>query len=183
MGLKTFTEGDIELTLPESTIKLDETPKCTPEGMKLVDFCFCADGKIYLIELKDPSHPKAARNRDDEIKRLIGNDLINSELAPKARGSYTWLHLMKKDNAPIVYIVLLGTSVLPIEDKALLTGFMDKLRTQIIHESGEPWLRDYIDNVIVVTDSDWDKVFDDFGWRLRRLSADVADESSGHAEV
>ena len=170
MGLRTFIEGDIELALPESAIRLDAAPKSTPQGMKLVDFCFHASGTCYLIEVKDPSHPRAGRNQMREIKKLKGKELINSQLAPKARGSYTWLHLMEEDTVPIVYIVLLGTSALRIE-KPLLVHFQDRLRKQIEQEPGMSWRRRYIKAVIVVTDLDWNKVFRRFGWQLRRQSA------------
>ncbi len=170
MALKAFTEDDIELTLPDSTIKLDERPKSTPKGMQLADFHFTHGGRAFLIELKDPSHPKAARNIPSEVKKLQGDGLISEQLAPKARGSYCWLHLMKDDKEPITYIVLLGTSALPNE-RALLLGFKDRLLRRIRHEPGEPWKRAFIADCIVVSDTDWNRVFKTQGWTLKRLSA------------
>ncbi len=170
MPLKSFTEGDIELTLPDSAVKLDELPENTPDGMKLADFYFRHKGKSYLIELKDPSHPNAVANRKSELKKIKTNGLIKQSLVPKARGSYTWLHLMKKDDLPIVFIALLGTSALP-DHKALLLGFKDELLRKIENEAGTPWCRKYIKDCVVVSDSNWDKVFQSFGWKLKRRNA------------
>lgn len=170
MALKAFTEDDLELRLPATTVKLDARPKATPKGMQLADFCFTQGGRIFLIELKDPSNPMATRNIAREVKKLQGDELIADQLVPKARGSYTWLHLMREDKEPVIYVVLLGTSALP-DEKALLLGFKDRLLKRIRNEPGEQWKRKYIADCIVVSDTDWNRIFKKQGWTLSRLSA------------
>ena len=170
MKLKWHAEGDIELLLPESTVKLDELPKKKPQGMKLVDYWVRYKKKTYLIEIKDPSHPDAPeKNRMEETERIKEKELIAEDLVPKVRGSYTWLHLMEEDEGPIIYIVLLGISGL--HEKIQLLTFKDRLKKKTLNEAGVPWKRRYISDFTVVSDLNWNQIFRKFGWQLKRSSS------------
>ncbi|MCP4219356.1 MAG: hypothetical protein GY765_32275 [bacterium] len=156
-----FKEGELvfDFTGAGFVEKLDEKGKQAPSGLKLVDFVVEEDSRTLLIEVKDPSHSKATpKERKKQAKRMNNNQLINEHLVPKARGSYTYLHLMKRDNNPFLYVVLLGLEQLQVE-KALLVNFKEQLLRRLRQECEEPWERQYINDCIVVTVEDWDKKF------------------------
>lgn len=142
--------------------KLDEKGVPMPSDMKLVDFVVEEDARMLLIEIKDPSHSKTpAKGREEYIKKLGGNQLISEELVPKIRGAYTYLHLMKRDSKPFLYVVVFGLDRYPNE-KALLIGFKERLLKRILHEGKEPWKRQYIKDCIVVTIDGWNEHFKNY---------------------
>ena len=123
---------------------------------------------MLLVEVKDPSHSRAPDDaREEYIQRLQSNELIFDELTPKARDSYTYLHLMARDNKPFLYVVLLELGDFSNE-KALLTGFKDRLLRRIRQEADTPWERRYIKDCAVLTVDTWNDAFPD--WPVRRTS-------------
>lgn len=143
--------------------KLDRQDKPKPEGMCLVDFVIEETDKIFLIEIKDPCRRKAPEsNKKAFLKQLKQKTLINKSLVPKARDSYTYLHLMERDNKPFFFVVVLGLDHLKF-DEALLLTFQDRLRERIRKEAAEPWKRKYIKDCIVVTTENWPKYFPEYG--------------------
>lgn len=159
-----FKEGQLLFRFPGAgrVEKLDEIGTNNPVGLKLVDFVVEEVTRTLLIEVKDPS---AGNVPEKEIRRftgrLRGDELICDHLVPKARGSYTYLHLMKRDSKPFVYIVVLGLERFP-EETALLMGFKDRLLQRIRKEGKEPWKRQYIKDCIVVTLTGWNNKFKNY---------------------
>ncbi|HIJ94865.1 MAG TPA: hypothetical protein HPP94_03830 [Desulfuromonadales bacterium] len=165
-----YREGELEFdfTAAKSVDKLDDTKRKLPEGMQFVDFVVEDDARLLLIEVKDPScsakggTPQAeaaiAKSRADFTKKIENDSLISQELTPKARDSYTYLHLMKKDSRPMLYAFLLGADKLTL-DPALLIGFKDRLLARIRHEADQPWSRNYLADCIVLTESNWTSIF------------------------
>jgi hypothetical protein len=142
--------------------KLDEEGIPKPSGMKLVDFVVEEETRTLLIEVKDPSESKAPdKQREEYARKLGGNELISDQLVPKARSSYTYLHLMKRDSKPFLYVVVFGLERFP-DEKALLVGFKDRLLKRIRCEGKEPWKRQYIKDCIVVTLNGWNKCFKNY---------------------
>ena len=159
-----FKEGELVFQFhgAEKVEKLDEEGIPKPSGMKLVDFVVEEDTRTLLIEVKDPSaRTVPGHQREKYAKKFNGNELISDQLVPKARGSYTYLHLMKRDSKPFLYVVVFGLERFPNE-KALLMGFKDRLLQRIRNEGKEPWKRQYIKGCIVVTCDNWNNLFKNY---------------------
>ncbi len=165
-----YQEGELkfDFTAAKSVEKLDDSKRKLPTGMQFVDFVVEDDARILLIEVKDPScsakgaNPQAeaaiTKSRTDFMKKIANDSLIAQELTPKARDSYTYLHLMKKDSRPMLFAFLLGAEKLTL-DPALLLGFKERLLARLRHEADQPWSRNYMTDCIVLTESNWTTVF------------------------
>ncbi len=151
--------------------ELDRQGVKLPMHMKFVDLVIEREQDILLVEIKDPSH---SRSRDKErnayLKRLADNSLLSQELTPKARDSYLYLHLMERDHKPLTYVVLLGLDAFdPNVQKAVMTGFKDRLLASIREESFEAWRRKHIADCVVLSVESWNQRFPD--WPLNRIEA------------
>ena len=179
MSTKTFKaeeNADLEFTFPKNLgeYELDKQGVKLPTKMKFVDIVIERENDILLIEIKDPSHAMSdERQRKAYLKKLRNDELITQELTPKARDSYTYLHLMERDTKPFVYIVLLGLDAFDTTIQQIaLTGFKDRLLADIKEESHEAWKRKHISDCAVYSVATWNKYFPD--WPITRLSATAA---------
>jgi hypothetical protein len=151
-----FREGGLEFDFPSSSNpeRLDASVSGC-EGMKSVDFMVEEKRRDLLIEIKDPSQSKAPETeRKKFLEKIKGEGLINEELTPKARDSYTFLHLMQRDSREFIFVVFLGLGAIHHEP-ALLMSFKERLLRRIRQEASVPWRRNYIKDCIVVTESSW----------------------------
>lgn len=148
--------------------ELDKQGVKLPVRMKFVDLVIERDNDILLVEIKDPSHSRSKdKERNAYLKRLRDNSVLTQELTPKARDSYLYLHLMERDSKPFKYVVLLGLDAFdPIIQKAVMTGFKDRLQADVREESFEAWKRKHIADCVVLSVESWNQVFPD--WPLRR---------------
>lgn len=171
--MNTYTEGELSFDFPDglSVKKMDKQGIPIPMGMKLVDFVLRGNSDTYLLEIKDPSHSEAPdKNRADYKNRIKTKDLIAKELVPKARDSYTCLHLMEEDDKPFTYLVLLALDAWAGKDqKAMLLGFKDRLAKRLNQETDQPWERKYIKDCAVLTVEKWNSRFPD--WKVDRISS------------
>src|SRR5215831_18246032 len=104
-------EGELQFEFSGATSveRLDVQGQPRPQGMALVDFVVEENSRTLLIEIKDPSQqPVPETERRRFIRDMQHQALIHEELVPKARDSYTFLHLMERDTQPFVYVVVLG---------------------------------------------------------------------------
>jgi len=156
---------------------LDRQGVKLPLQMKFVDLVIEREADILLIEIKDPSHSKCPdKERNSYLKRLIDNTVLTQELTPKARDSYTFLHLMKRDDKPFKYVVLLGLDAFDSEkQKAILSGFKDRLLADIRCEAYEAWKRQHIADCVVLSVESWNATFPK--WPVTRLA--VANAGGG----
>ena len=160
--MATLSEGRLEFDFADAVAaeRLDRPGIPLPHGMALVDFVVEEAAKVLLIEVKDPEGAAAAHRRQavaDFIKKMQGDGLIHQEIVPKARDSYTFLHLMKRDEKTFILVVVLG-----IEsggDKALLGGFKNRLLARLRKEAEKEWARRYVQDCVVVTPETWSAVF------------------------
>lgn len=170
-------ELEFDFTKARTVTRLDDPELQRPEGMSFVDF-IVEDGRhLVMLEVKDPSckpkgrdaraQAKLELNRAEFLEALGKDTLISQKLTPKARDSYTWLHLMKRDTKPILYVFLLGVSELAI-DPALLLGFKDRLLARLRKEAAEPWARHYVTDCLVLTEETWNNAFPQYP--LARIS-------------
>lgn len=176
--MTTLQEGELafDFSRAQRAVRLDDRQKRTPEGLSLVDFVVEEPHRLLLIEVKDPSC--APRRDDDSARHAIAKErerflhkirsdtLISDELTPKARDSYTWLHLMRQDTKPIVYAFFLGADQLPV-DSGLLMRLRERLQARIAHEADQPWERPYVSACVVLTEKTWPQAFPDYP--VRRL--------------
>lgn len=161
-------ELEFDFSTAKTVDKLDDQTVLQPHGMQLVDFVVEDSHRLVMLEIKDPSgKPKGGgpgalaaikQSRAEFVKKLKNDSLIAHELTPKARDSYTWLHLMKRDSKPILYVFLLGVSELALEP-ALLLGFKDRLLAKLRKEAAQPWARHYVADCLVLTEATWSKAF------------------------
>lgn len=169
----THSEGELffDFSAARSVEKPDEPHQTKPEGWKLVDFVIEEDDRLLLVEIKDPScDPKAdtpearahlERERVDFVKKIGDRTLISKELTPKARNSYSLLHLMKRDDKPMLYVFLLGAAKLSVDLPSLL-AMKERLLDGLRQELGTPWARQYVTDCLVLTETTWSKAFPDY---------------------
>jgi hypothetical protein len=151
--------------------ELDKQGVKLPVRMKFVDLAIERENDVLLIEIKDPSNSKSPdKERDSYLKRLTDNSLLTQELTPKARDSYSFLHLMERDNKPFKYIVLIGLDAFdPAQQKAVLAGFKDRLMADIRCEAYEAWKRKHIADCAVLSVETWNQNFPQ--WPVTRQAA------------
>jgi hypothetical protein len=157
-------EGELEFDFGRSgsCFRLDEQGVPLPVGMSFVDFVVEDGDRYLLVEVKDPSDRSLSEDeRRDYANRLRGEELIHQKLTPKARDSYTYLHLMRMDSKPFVFVVVLGLEKLPIEPP-LLIGFQDRLTARLRKEGQSPWKHEYIQGCVVVDVGAWNRQFKHF---------------------
>ncbi len=148
--------------------ELDRQGVKLPVRMKFVDLVIERNEDILLVEIKDPSNSRCPdQERKSYLKRLADNSVLTQELTPKARDSYLYLHLMERDTKPFKYVVLLGLDAFdPHAQKAVMTGFKDRLLASIREESFEAWRRKHIADCIVLSVESWNQFFPE--WPLHR---------------
>jgi hypothetical protein len=151
--------------------ELDKQGVRLPHHMKFVDLVIERAADVLLVEIKDPSHSKSPdKERNSYLKRLSDNSVLTQELTPKARDSYSFLHLMKRDEKPFKYIVLVGLDAFDAkQQKAVLTGFKDRLMANIRCEAYAAWKRQHIADCVVLSVESWNRKFPD--WPVTRLAA------------
>ncbi len=170
--------ADLEFSFPEDLVweELDRQGIKLPVLMKFVDLVIERENDVLLVEVKDPSHTRApAGHRENYFKRLLSNSVVVEELTPKARCSYTFLHLMKRDTKPFKFVILLGLDgYSPAQQRFLLTGFKDRLEANIQCEADSPWKRQYISECLVLSVELWNKQFPK--WLVKRLGNTAGDD-------
>jgi hypothetical protein len=175
-----YIEKELTFTFPDDLQwgELDEQGIRLPHKMPLVDLVIERERDILLIEIKDPSHSNCPENeRVRYAKRLTDNSVLQQELTPKARNSYTFLHLMERDTKPFVYVVLLGLDAFEANlQKAILGGFKGRLMADISCETTTPWIRTHISDCVVLSVEAWNSTFAD--WPVTRIAPVAANEGA-----
>lgn len=149
--MEVLQEGELLFTFGEdwSASRLDERGVPVPHGMAFVDFVAEGDKEIVLIEVKDPAASRIEEGRRRFADRLKGEELVNRHLAPKARDSYTYLHLMRRDAKRMRLVVALGLDGMSVQEP-LLMALNDRLRLRLRQEGRQPWEREYMESCLVV---------------------------------
>lgn len=173
---KAEENAELLFEFPDEVVwdELDKQGVKLPVRMKFVDLVIERDADVLLVEIKDPSHSKSPdKERNSYLKRLSDNSVLTQELTPKARDSYLFLHLMERDGKPFKYIVLVGLDAFdPSQQKAVLTGFKDRLMADIRCEAYEAWKRRHIADCAVLSVETWNQNFPT--WPVTRSAAAAA---------
>ncbi len=151
-----FAEGELRFAFGDEwhAEHFDRPGASFPKGVSPVDFIAERADELVSVEVKDPSAAHApAANRQNFVKKMKSKELTHEELAPKARTSYGFLHLMARDTKPMRYVVVIGTERLSLQPP-LMAGLTDRLRDRLAQEADTPWKRTYISDCIVVSVED-----------------------------
>jgi len=149
-----------------SAERLDQPRTPQPQGMALVDFVVEEKHKTLLIEVKDPDgapSPHRANALSTFVSDMKADGLIHEKLVPKARDSYTFLHLMGRDDKSFVLVCLLGVGT---SDPALLGNFKNRLLSRLRQEAAIPWVRRYVEDCVVVTPTTWATFFPNYPLKI-----------------
>ena len=167
--------SDLEFSFPDDLTweSFDKPGFKLPQGMKLVDLVIERANDILLVEIKDYSNVLSpAHENIKNLKKLQDNSLISEELTPKVRDSYTYLHLMVRDDKPFKYVVLIGIDSFDHQvQKGVLGPFKDRLLADLRCETTEPWKRRHINDCVVMSVETWNNSADFSSWPITRLSA------------
>lgn len=165
-----FTESELNFHFPDNAKweRFDYSNEAgvrKPSGMKFVDLFIEEAEKFLLVEIKNPSTIEAKNHSAREklitkLEKFTDNELV-SGLVEKIRDSYTFLHLMKRDEKPITYIFLIHLEDTEKEKINFLT-VKDRLLNKIKHEAKEAWKRDYVKDCAVLGIKEWNKYFPDY---------------------
>lgn len=175
--MSTFEEGEIQIAFNDDwhAEKFDRDGVSWPKGVSPVDFVAERPGETVLLEIKDPSASAApAEQQINFVRKMQTKELTHNELVPKARSSYGFLHLMKRDEKPMRYVVAIGTEKLSIQP-ALLMNLSDRLRQRLARETNMPWKRSYVSDCVVVKVADVGKALP--GCTAQRIQAVTEDNS------
>jgi len=160
---------DFDFTGALHARRMDGQGSPMPGRMRKVDFLVEEGERVLLVEVKDPSDTRtSASNRRDFIPRLRSGRLINESLVPKCRDTYTYLHLMRQDDKPLLYVVLLS-----LYEHVLRPDFFGPLQARLAarlrKEAKRPWAREYVSSCLVVNMAGWNAIFP---YRLTRCLGD-----------
>ena len=135
----------------------------TIQGMRLVDFIVEEEDRTLLIEVKDPGQEDAILSERDkwQMDGHIRNK-IETNIVPKARDTYCYLHLMQETDRPIDLIFLLGYDE---PDANLRIGVLPHLKKRLRQEGPAPWKRPYIRESFFLRLEDFSRVCPSFSVR------------------
>ena len=154
--MKTFREGELELVFGEAwrAEHFDRPGMSWPRGVAPVDFIAEGRDEIVLLEVKDPSASGATSDQRQRFVRDMQAKVLTHEvLAPKARSSYGFPHLMARDTKPMRFVVAVGIENLSVQP-LLLEHLAERLRRRVKREGPDPWKREYVSACTVVPASD-----------------------------
>lgn len=168
---KAEENAELEFSFPDDLrwYELDKQGVRLPVKMSFVDLVIEREDDILLVEIKDPSNTNSRPIEQKKFfKKLLDNSILAHELTPKARGSYSFLHLMMRDKKPLKFVFLVGLDAFdPEQQKAVLFGFKDRLLANIYCEAYEAWKLKYIDDCAVLSVENWNVRFPE--WPIVRL--------------
>ena len=166
---RSWREGELSFDFGKlHAWRLDEPGRPQPIGMKFVDFVVEEQDRLLLVEVKDlDATPECHRPGQEEEwrRRLRSKDWIGHELVPKARDSYTFLHLMALDTKPMDFVVLLGWERCEVP---LLVAARDILLRRLRKEAAKPWKREYVLACWILRLEDWEEDARLRGYRVTR---------------
>jgi hypothetical protein len=139
-----FTEGRLKFSFSGvmNYERFDPKGKKTGQGLKKVDFIVEEEACLWLIEVK------SEENRS--VSDMLNDKHIYKIFVPKARDTYTCLHLMERDNKPFNYIVVFDDIDFHYSDYPKLERMKGRLYERLAHELDTPWKRQYIKEAFIV---------------------------------
>ncbi len=160
-----YIEDDLEFDFSwaDSSFNYDDDTKLSGNEMKRVDFIAEKNGKCFLIEIKDPDHPKGERNLKDNKQKLLSGKLV-PDLAIKFRDSLWFRALSYKAQKELHYVVLFSMKSI---EPALLLSRSDALYKAIPITHPE-WVMNMANSCIILNIEQYKKQFGEDS--VRRIS-------------
>lgn len=166
-------EAELEFNFSSAVhaVKFDAKGVPKPDGLKQVDFIVEEEQRRLIVEVKDPFRAGAnpARSRGF-IHNLMVGEGRDGGVVQKGRDTYTFLHLMKEDDKPLHYVVVVAMDNAPQSKETLLT-INDRLSRGLKQEGAVPWRRTYIAVSLVLDLEGWNKHFPQYPARRVPLSS------------
>lgn len=164
-----FIEDDLEFDF--SWADLSENFDCNTRHsgheMKRVDFIVEKGDQRFFIEIKDPDHPQAGQNLEDNRKKFLSGNLVN-ELGGKYRDSLLFKTLCNVHQKELHYIVLFSMKSM---DPALLMARNDALK-KAIPITHKEWGMEMATSCLILNIEQFKKKFGEQS--VRRISEGVA---------
>lgn len=150
--MTTLDEKELLFTFPTGwhVERFDDVGRVWPRHVAPVDFVVERPDDVLLIEVKDPSNSRAPDGeRAKFVKKMESDELTHQELAPKARTSWSYLHLMDRTAKPLRFVVVIGVDALSVQP-VLLQHLGDRLKRRLAQEAEQPWVRPYVVSSVVL---------------------------------
>lgn len=150
-------EGQLEFDFDDvAAERMDtQTRMHNLKGMKLCDFLIELPDGLLLVEVKNSQQvSEDPREQERTLNNTVHTSRIENDLVPKARDTYTYLHLMDRiGSKSLDYVVFLGLNLVPRDHQTLLTA-KEKLMRRLRQEDTHAWKRQYICECAVITGQD-----------------------------
>jgi len=142
--------------------RLPESDDPKPEGMSFVDFVIEETDRLLLVEVKNPNAVRSTVQPEVYLRDL--KNKVHGKIVPKARDSWCYLYLMGKIRKPCVFILYIGTGTAPF-DSALVSALESDLQRKIRQEGPLPWVNQYAEEALILTDKTWSSSFPNYAIR------------------
>lgn len=154
-----LVEGELRIDCSAAeAAEVFDTPGNTCDGWLRIDLLITEASRRLLVEVKDPFCSRATADEQSRfLVRLKTKELV-PDLARKARDSYCHCHLMRLDDLPMDYVILIAGAtgkLIPGE----LMALRDNVAKRLKREGTQPWRRQYIRDCSIVDLDGWSKVF------------------------
>ncbi|MDI9348663.1 MAG: hypothetical protein QM537_01520 [Candidatus Symbiobacter sp.] len=145
----------------QNFVEFDKIFRNKFQGLMVVDFCFEQGHNLFMVEVKDPSHPKIPNNKIDKETYSNPKNLIKDQLVPKIRDSYLIQHLNDNLRKNVYYIFLFGNDRINLQPEEI--DFLEKQLIQTIRkETDHTWKLEYVQECYVVTEQTWGLLMKDY---------------------
>jgi hypothetical protein len=126
--------------------------------MKAVDFIIDLGGKYLFLEIKDPEHPEARSSDRDRFIENFKSGRLDQDLKVKCRDTFLYEWASGRADKPIIFCVVLASRRLTSAELLTRSDSLKKL-LPINAPNGEPWVRPFIQDCVVVDIDSWNKYF------------------------
>ncbi len=156
----TLREGNLTITFPNSVRAWkfdDEAKHGLSHCMKAVDFIAEMEDRYLFIEVKDPQHPHARREKREEWAQQFLAGRMDEDLKYKYRDSFLYTWAERRPKKPIYYLILIALETLT---EAELVTRTDNLKRKLPLEGPRSgaWRRAIVEGCAVFTIASWNKL-------------------------
>jgi len=153
-----YQEGDIEFDFSsaETMRKFDGPSHQLVHAMKAVDFVVNTSNTTYLVEVKDPQHPKAQKEQSESFIDNMKTGKIMEMLRYKYRDSYLYLSGMGQVTTKVIYLVLICFDKLTAAELVYQTQAL-KRHLPLLGPGKKPWENPFVAGCAVYNLDMWNR--------------------------